>query len=47
MSNKQKNTEGFMDFESMLRQYFGDKEYSSQGLRGDKKYVRSKLGKSF
>ena len=27
------NTEGFMDFENMLRQYFGDKSYGSQGCR--------------
>ncbi len=26
-------TEGFMDFEHMLRQYFGEAEYQSQGLR--------------
>ena len=30
-----KTNEGFMDFEHMLRQYFGDKSYGDQGLRNN------------
>lgn len=45
MSKKsmQKPSEGFMDFEHMLRQYFGDKSYGDQGLRTNIKKVKAEF----
>ena len=39
------STEDFMDFEHMLRQFFGDKEYHSQDARQQPKLVKQKLQK--
>lgn len=44
--NKQKiKSEGFMDFEYMLRQFLGDKTYGLQGIRENETAMRRQLKK--
>jgi len=45
MKKNLKNTEGFMDFENMLRQFFGDKSYGDQAIRQNEKLVKIELHK--
>jgi hypothetical protein len=44
-TTSKKYSEGFMDFENMLRQYFGDGAYGTQGLRTKISKVKNKLKK--
>jgi len=44
-NNPDKKIEGFMDFEGMLRQFFGDKSYGDQALRTNPTAMKMKLKK--
>lgn len=42
---QEKSTEGLLDFEHMLSQYFGDKAYHNQGMREDEIAVKGEFRK--
>lgn len=45
MKKKISHAEGFMDFEHMLRQFFGDKAYGNQSIRENVKLLKKELRK--